>query len=333
MPARITFVGHATVAVELDGTRLLTDPFLRSRLGPLRRHGPPVAQAALESLDAVLISHLHRDHADLALAAPARGRAAARARRAAPASSSAGASGRCPSWRSASPTQVGAVTVTAVEAVHDGGGKGSRDAERDRVPALRPAADLLRRGHRPLRRHELAARTSTWRCCRSGAGARASAPGTWTPRGRLALRRPDRAEDRRPDPLGDALPEVPAPPAPRAAQRPAARARAVDEGAGASGGAAGARPGRVHLGRVGGVPERARASRGRRGGPTRRRPPPPAGHSRSAGCRTKGNDWVPPSPPCEPTSSSKAETSPVAGSKALLIIRSAQWGKPSVRRT
>lgn len=65
MPDRVTYVGHATVLVELDGARLLTDPVLRSRVGPLRRHGAPPAPGVTEDLDAVLISHLHHDHADL----------------------------------------------------------------------------------------------------------------------------------------------------------------------------------------------------------------------------------------------------------------------------
>ena len=34
---RVTYVGHATVLLELDGVRLLTDPVLRSRLVHLRR--------------------------------------------------------------------------------------------------------------------------------------------------------------------------------------------------------------------------------------------------------------------------------------------------------
>jgi L-ascorbate metabolism protein UlaG (beta-lactamase superfamily) len=61
----ITYVGHGTVLIDLDGTRLLTDPILRNRVGPLVRHGAPPATATTEGLDAVLISHLHRDHADL----------------------------------------------------------------------------------------------------------------------------------------------------------------------------------------------------------------------------------------------------------------------------
>jgi L-ascorbate metabolism protein UlaG (beta-lactamase superfamily) len=63
--SRVTWIGHATALIELDGTRLLTDPVLRGRLGHLRRHGPPPAAAAIERLDAILISHLHLDHLDL----------------------------------------------------------------------------------------------------------------------------------------------------------------------------------------------------------------------------------------------------------------------------
>jgi L-ascorbate metabolism protein UlaG (beta-lactamase superfamily) len=65
-PDSATYVGHATVLLELDGTRLLTDPVLRKRVGPLVRHGAPPAPETTERLDAVLISHLHHDHADLA---------------------------------------------------------------------------------------------------------------------------------------------------------------------------------------------------------------------------------------------------------------------------
>jgi L-ascorbate metabolism protein UlaG (beta-lactamase superfamily) len=65
MPDRVTYVGHATVLAELDGARLLTDPVLRARVGPLRRHGAAPAPGVTEGLDAVLISHLHHDHADL----------------------------------------------------------------------------------------------------------------------------------------------------------------------------------------------------------------------------------------------------------------------------
>jgi L-ascorbate metabolism protein UlaG (beta-lactamase superfamily) len=63
--ARVTYVGHATVLIEMDGVRLITDPVLRRRVGPLRRHGRPPDRRTSEGLDAVLISHLHHDHADL----------------------------------------------------------------------------------------------------------------------------------------------------------------------------------------------------------------------------------------------------------------------------
>jgi L-ascorbate metabolism protein UlaG (beta-lactamase superfamily) len=63
--ARVTYVGHATVLVEIDGIRLLTDPVLRRRVGPLWRHGPLPDPQLTEGIDAVLVSHLHHDHADL----------------------------------------------------------------------------------------------------------------------------------------------------------------------------------------------------------------------------------------------------------------------------
>jgi L-ascorbate metabolism protein UlaG (beta-lactamase superfamily) len=60
--ARITWIGHSTVLIELDGVRLLTDPLLRRRVLHLRR---VVADAAeIGPLDAVLISHGHADHLD-----------------------------------------------------------------------------------------------------------------------------------------------------------------------------------------------------------------------------------------------------------------------------
>jgi L-ascorbate metabolism protein UlaG (beta-lactamase superfamily) len=45
--------------------RLLTDPVLRSRIAHLVRVAEPVDHATLVPLDAVLISHFHRDHFDL----------------------------------------------------------------------------------------------------------------------------------------------------------------------------------------------------------------------------------------------------------------------------
>ena len=45
--ARIEYVGHATVHVDLDGVRLLTDPLLRNRVAHLRRED---IDRALDSL-------------------------------------------------------------------------------------------------------------------------------------------------------------------------------------------------------------------------------------------------------------------------------------------
>jgi L-ascorbate metabolism protein UlaG (beta-lactamase superfamily) len=64
-PGSVTYIGHATVRIDIDGTRLLTDPVLRGRVGPLARHGAAPSPQATEGVDAVLISHMHRDHADL----------------------------------------------------------------------------------------------------------------------------------------------------------------------------------------------------------------------------------------------------------------------------
>lgn len=64
MADRIVYVGHATVLIELDGVRLLTDPVLGEWLGPLHRQGPVPPSGLTERLDAVLVSHLHRDHVD-----------------------------------------------------------------------------------------------------------------------------------------------------------------------------------------------------------------------------------------------------------------------------
>jgi L-ascorbate metabolism protein UlaG (beta-lactamase superfamily) len=59
----LTWLGHATVLIEMDGQRILTDPVLRRRIGPLVRVIP--VPDAVGTVDCVLVSHLHADHADV----------------------------------------------------------------------------------------------------------------------------------------------------------------------------------------------------------------------------------------------------------------------------
>ena len=117
---RLTWVGHATVLVEMDGVRLLTDPVVRGRLVHLRRHAPPVAPEVVTAIDAVLISHMHSDHLDL----PSLRRLPRGARVVGPRGSGrilrrlgfAGVTELAPGQR----TTIGGVGVTAVPATHDG---------------------------------------------------------------------------------------------------------------------------------------------------------------------------------------------------------------------
>ncbi len=67
---RITWLGHSTLLIEIEGRTLLTDPVWGPRtspvdwLGPKRWYAPPLALEDLPKLDAVLISHDHYDHLD-----------------------------------------------------------------------------------------------------------------------------------------------------------------------------------------------------------------------------------------------------------------------------
>ena len=67
---RATWLGHSTVLLEIDGTRLLTDPVWGPRASPSRLAGPkrfqpvPVKLEQLPPIDAVLLSHDHYDHLD-----------------------------------------------------------------------------------------------------------------------------------------------------------------------------------------------------------------------------------------------------------------------------
>ena len=67
---RITWLGHSTTLIEIDGLRVLTDPVWGRRASPVdwlgaeRWYEPPLALAELPEIDAILISHDHYDHLD-----------------------------------------------------------------------------------------------------------------------------------------------------------------------------------------------------------------------------------------------------------------------------
>jgi len=69
--ATVTWIGHATVLVQLDGVNLLTDPHWGRRASPLSFAGPKRLQPPglafedLPPIDLVLLSHDHFDHLDL----------------------------------------------------------------------------------------------------------------------------------------------------------------------------------------------------------------------------------------------------------------------------
>ena len=69
---RVTWFGHSSTLLEVDGVRVLTDPIWSDRaspvewIGPHRWYAPTIALADLPPVDAVLISHDHYDHLDWA---------------------------------------------------------------------------------------------------------------------------------------------------------------------------------------------------------------------------------------------------------------------------
>lgn len=129
---RIVFLGHASALIELDSVRLLTDPLLRSRILHLRRSVAEPDPSLYAAPDAVLISHLHQDHLDL----PSLRRLGRQTPLLVPAG--AGAWLRRQGFadvrelRVEEQADVGALTIRAVQARHDG----RRRPRGPRAPAL-----------------------------------------------------------------------------------------------------------------------------------------------------------------------------------------------------
>lgn len=68
---RVTWLGHSSVIIEMEGLLILTDPVLGKRPSPLPFLGPrryhralPIEPENIPMLDAVIISHDHYDHLD-----------------------------------------------------------------------------------------------------------------------------------------------------------------------------------------------------------------------------------------------------------------------------
>ena len=67
---RVTWLGHSTLLVEIDGTRVLVDPVWGQRtspwnnMGPERFYQPPLPLEDLPPIDVIVISHDHYDHLD-----------------------------------------------------------------------------------------------------------------------------------------------------------------------------------------------------------------------------------------------------------------------------
>ena len=68
----VTWFGHASALIEIDGQRVLADPVWSERVsptsvvGPARLHPNPVAVKSLPRVDAIVVSHDHYDHLDRA---------------------------------------------------------------------------------------------------------------------------------------------------------------------------------------------------------------------------------------------------------------------------
>ena len=67
---RVTWLGHSTMLIEIDGVRILTDPVWGPRASPSALVGPkrfqpvPISLREMPPVDVVVVSHDHYDHLD-----------------------------------------------------------------------------------------------------------------------------------------------------------------------------------------------------------------------------------------------------------------------------
>ena len=151
--AAIRWLGHSSVQIDLDDTRILTDPALTARLGHLRRHHR-VDMSTVATPDAIVISHVHLDH----LHVPSLRRLGREIRIVVPAG--AGQLLRRKGFPNVDETRVGdtfdvgRVMVETVPAVHPNRPRPAQPRRR-RAGRLRTAHGrrrrVLRRRHRPVR--------------------------------------------------------------------------------------------------------------------------------------------------------------------------------------
>lgn len=66
MKNSITFIGHSTFLINLNKTKILTDPIFSNRIKIIKRINPPGFKISeLPKIDLILISHGHYDHFDI----------------------------------------------------------------------------------------------------------------------------------------------------------------------------------------------------------------------------------------------------------------------------